>query len=47
MTKAEQVLGLHRERCSVSEIALALGMRVEHVARIVRYGWWPWSRKQG
>lgn len=43
MTKAESVLLLARERCSVAEIALGLRMRAEHVARIIRYGWWPWS----
>lgn len=40
MTKAETVLLLVRERCSVAEIACGLGMRLEHVARIVRHGWW-------
>lgn len=46
MTKAAQVLALSRDRCNAGEIAFALGMRVEHVARIIRYGWWPWSRRR-
>lgn len=46
MSKAEAVLVLHKERCAACEIAAYLGMRVEHVARIIRYGWWPWSRRR-
>lgn len=45
MTKAESVLFLARERCSVAEIACGLGMRLEHVSRIVHYGWWPIGRR--
>lgn len=44
--KAMSVLRLHySERCSVAEIAIGLRMRVEHVARIVRHGWWPLRRR--
>jgi hypothetical protein len=42
MTKVATVLRLGRERCNADEIAFALEMRLDHVRRILRAGWWPW-----
>lgn len=46
MSKAQTVLALAAERCNETEIALALGMDVRNVRRIIACGWWPWSRRR-
>lgn len=41
MTKAETIRYLESERCSVSEIALAVGRKERCIKEFLRYGMWP------